>query len=452
MIFSFLKRVNSSIFLILLACLTLTQPFLLVWAQTPPAANVSPLDLELVRVQKGTDVKDTKLVSPQNWSTDEVLNLDDTIRYRWKNVVLDEKYKTSPAPNAGYLRVYKDDETKPENFLADNGSSPFSLSKVSGKLQDGDQKLIFLYVDSSGNPVSTTKSTITFKFQGISTKPSMKILSPETGSLFAKNLSREFNIELTNISLDISDTPQQPKGKVSVYFNEVKPENFLSAFSRSTDLPDKKALLKFDTTDASINWERIPDSLNTKLIFSLTNVKGDPLGIEQTLEVKTNYQNQINLGLPRVSIVEPKQDRSDTTTTSEQKFILKVENFELLGERSDKQKDGKSGYLQILIDDAPYKIIWGKQTFSLNEIGYIGDEEGRRTVKVQLVNTDFTKLDSPSSDTREIIHKPSAKSTQANQNVNEEDTVVASNSWRTIIIILTIILIVGGIAIIITKG
>jgi hypothetical protein len=450
MIFTFLKRVQGRIFLLLLACLTLIQPISLIWAQTPPPG---PLDLELVRVQKGADVKDTKLVSPQNWSTDEVLNLDDTIRYRWKNVVLDEKYKSSPAPNAGYLRVYKDDETKPENFIADNGSSPFPLSKVAGKLQDGNQKLIFLYVDSTGNPVIGTKSTITFKFQGISTKPSIKILSPEPDSLFAKNLSREFNIELTNISLDISDSPEQPKGKISLYFNEVKPENFLSAFSRSTDLPDKKALLKFDTTDSSINWERIPDSLNTKLIFVLTKVNGESFGNDQILQIKTNYQEQINFGLPKVNIVEPKMDRSDISTTGEQKFIVNVENFELLSERSDKAKDGKSGYLQIFVDDAPYKIVWGQKTFSLNEIGYNSDEEGRRTVRTQLVNTDFTKLDSPATDSREIIYKPnSSKTAQNPSNINEEDAAVASNSWRTIIIVLTIILIVGGIAIIITKG
>jgi hypothetical protein len=449
MIFTFLKRVQGRIFLLLLACLTLTHPTSLVWAQT---SSPSPLDLELVRVQKGADVKDTKLVSPQNWSTDEVLNLDDTIRYRWKNVVLDEKYKSSPTPNAGYLRVYKDDETKPENFLSDNGSSPFPLSKLAGKLKDGDQKLIFLYVDSTGNPVPTTKSTISFKFQGVSTKPTIKILSPEPGSLFAKQLLREFNIELNNITLDLSDSPQQQKGKVSLYFNEVKPENFLSTFSRSVELDEKKAFLKFDTSDLSINWERIPDSLNTKLIFVLTKVNGESLGSEQVLEVKTNYQNQINLGLPRVTIIEPKQDRSDITTTGDQKFIIGIENFELLSERSDKSKDGKSGYLQILVDDAPYKILWGQKIFSLNEIGYSSDEEGRRTVKVQLVNTDFTKLDSPTSDSREIIYKPSAKSTQTNQNVNEEDATIASNSWRTIIIVLTIILIVGGIAIIITKG
>jgi hypothetical protein len=433
--------------------LILTQSTFPVWAQTPP--EVSPLDLELVRIQKGGDVKDTKLVSPQNWSTDEVLNLDDTIRYRWKNVVLDEKYKTAPAPNAGYLRVYKDDETKPENFLTDNGSSPFPLSKIAGKIKDGDQKLIFLYVDTTGNPIPSTKSTISFKFQGVSTKPTMKILSPDSGSLFAKNLSREFNIELSNISLDTTDSPQEQKGKVSLYYNEVKPENFLSAFSRSTDLDGKdgkKALLKFDTTDSSINWDRVPDSLNTKLLFALTKINGDPLGVEQILEIKSNYQDQINLGLPKVSIVEPKADRSDITTTGEQKFIVKVENFELLGERSDKQKDGKSGYLQILIDDAPYKIIWGQQIFSLNEIGYSSEEEGRRTVKVQLVNTDFTKLDSPAIESREIIYKPSSKTTQNPQNANEEDAAVASNSWRTIIIVLTIILIVGGIAIIITKG
>jgi hypothetical protein len=415
--------------------------------QTEP---LNPIGLEITRVQIGATTKDTRFDTPGNWSIEEPLSLDDTIRYRWKNVVLDETYRDNPKPGGGYLKVYKDDETKPENFLIDNGGSPLELSKLRGKLTDGKVKLVLLFVDSTKQPLPNSKATITFNFVNKSSKPTLSLISPEPGSLLAEGVKKDFVVELENISLNATDLATEQRGKVSVYYNEVKNETFLATFSQSTRIDEKKQQLKFDFD--GIDWKKanIPDNLNTKLIFLLTKVNGESLNISQQVEVKTNFQNSLDVGLPKITILEPKKDRSDSSVTGNIRFIIGVDNFTLKKERSNVAKDGKSGYMQILIDDAPYKILWGETTFNLNEIGYSSKEEGRRTIKVQLVNTDFTKLDKETSDTIEVIYKPIEM--VAADTKETEDVGIKNSNWRTIIIILTIILIVSGIAVLITKG
>jgi hypothetical protein len=441
----FLSRIISRICVSLCLISLILSSIVGVYSQQ--STPVNPIGLEIAKIQKGDQIKDTQLISPGKWRTDEVLNLDDTIRYRWKNVILDEKYRDKPGIGGGFLRVFKDDETKPENLVADHGTSPFPLNKTTGKLKDGENTLIFLFVDSANAVVPASKVTISFNFVNQSSKPQLKITQPENGILLAPGITKEFNLELENIALDVSDSPGIPKGKLSLYYNEVKSENFVAAFTRSTPIDEQKSILKFNSTD--IDLSKVPDGLNTNLIFVLTKPNNDSLGVEQKIEVKTNFQNTIKTGLPSVTILEPKADRSDLSVTGEQKFLLQIDNFELLKTRTSGENDGKKGYLQILVDDAPYKTIWGEKNFSLNEIGYFSPEEGRRTIKVQLVNMDFTKLDNQPTDSREIIYKPT-KNVISQEESKEIQS--SSNSWRTIIIFLTIILIVGGIAILITKG
>ncbi len=417
---------------------------------TAQTDSQNPIGLEITRVQIGETTKDTKLDSPGNWSIEDSLTLDDAIRYRWKNVVLEESYRDTPKPGGGYLKIYKDDETKPENFLLDYGGSPLLLSKLRGKLTEGKVKLVFIFVDSNKLLLPNSKATITFNFINKTSKPTIKIVSPEQGSLLAEGVKKDFILELENISLNATDIATEQRGKISVYYNEVTNANFLATFSQSIKIDDKKQQLKFDFD--TIDWKKanIPDSITTKLIFVLTKVNGEALNISQQVELKTNFQNTLDIGLPKITILEPKKDRSDSSVTGNIRFIIGVDNFTIKKERSNEPKDGKSGYLQILIDDAPYKILWGEQNFSLNEIGFTSKEEGRRTIKVQLVNTDFTKLDKETSDSIEVIYKPMT-ATAVDTTENEDEGIKNSN-WRTIIVILTIILIVSGIAVLITKG
>jgi hypothetical protein len=423
-------------------------PVFNVLAQTP--ADTNSIGLEIVRVTKDGQVKDTKKESSTSWSFSEELNLDDLIRYRWNTVALDTKYKEKPDSSGGYLKLYNTDDSRPENLITEIGSSPLSLSTIGSKLKDGPNKLMFVYIDKTGQPGNPkTAVTFSFNFKNVSVKPKITIVSPSPDTLLAKGVIKDFIVDLQNFSLEGADTQNPIKGKLNLYYNEVIPTNFISTFSSSVQLDDTKSQVKFSTKN--IQFDKVPDSLTTKLIFVLTKTNGDLLDTKSEVQVKTNFQNQIDVGVPRVTIAEPKSDRSDLTVTGSQVFSINVDNFELLKERAKTPNDGKSGYLQIFIDDAPYKIFWPEKSFTLNDIGYIDKTEGRRTVKVQLVNKDFSKLDIEATDSRNIIYVPDKKGESENATA-DPDSGIKNNNWRAVIIILTIVLIVGGISILITKG
>lgn len=421
---------------------------ILVFSQTSTDTNA--IGLEISRVTKDGQVKDTKQDSPNNWSFGEELNLDDLIRYRWNTVALDLKYKDNPNSSGGYLNIYLNDDSKPENLLGQYGASPLPISAIAPKLKDGTNKILFVYIDKTGQPASpSTKVSFTFPFKNISTKPKINIVSPAPDTLLAKGVIKDFVLDLQNFGLENTDTNNPLKGKLNLYYNEVRPANFIATFSSSTQIEENKAQVKFSTKD--LDLEKIPDSLTTKLIFVLTKTNGDLLDTRSEVQIKTNYQNKIDVGIPKVTILEPKNDRTDLSVTGSQVFLIGIDNFNLLKERTSGPNDGKSGYLQIFIDDAPYKILWGEKSFSLNDIGYIDRMEGRKTVKVQLVNKDFSKLDIEATDSRNIIYIPDKKTDDSNA-ATEKDSGIKNSNWRTIIIILTVVLIIGGIAILITKG
>jgi hypothetical protein len=445
-----LKIINRLILSFSILCFILISGFynLNIFAQTSIDGNA--IGLEITRVTKDGQIKDTKKDSPNNWSFAEDLNLDDLIRYRWNTVALDLKYKDKPDSNGGYLKIYTNDDSNPANLVGEYGSSPLSLSTISTKLKEGPNKLLFVYIDKSGQPANPqTKVSFSFNFKNISVKPKLTIVSPEPDSLLAKGVVKDFIVDLQNFSLENTDTNNPIKGKINVYYNEVGTQNFVATISSSRLLEDTKFQVKVSTKDLEL--DKIPDSLTTKLIFVLTKTNGELLDIRAEVQVKTNYQNKLNVGIPKVTILEPKNDRTDLSVTGNQAFLIGIDNFELLKERSTGSSDGKSGYLQVLIDDAPYKILWPEKSFSLNDIGYIDQTEGRKTVKVQLVNKDFSKLDIDASDARNIIYIPDKKS-GPNANQDEQDNGIKNSNWRVIIIILTVVLIIGGISILITKG
>ena len=408
------------------------------------------IGLEVSRVTKDGQARETTEDTSNNWSFADTLNLDDLIRYRWSSVALNVKYKDNPDSSGGYLKVYSGDDSKPENLVLDYGSSPLALTSISGKIKDGPNKLVFVYIDKTGLPaVPATKVTFAFNFKKISTKPKITIVSPTPDALFTKGVSKDITIGLQNFALENTDSNNSNKGKLNLYYNEVIPANFLSSFSSSKQIDDTKSEVTFSSK--SIDLEKIPDSLTTKLIFVLTKTNGDLLDTREEVQVKTNYQNKLDVGIPRVTILEPKNDRTDLSVSGSEIFLIGIENFELLKERTSGINDGKSGYLQIFIDDAPYKILWPEKSFSLSQIGYVDQLEGRKTVKVQLVNRDFSKLDIDASDSRNIIFTPE-KTQNSDDTATQKDSGVKNSNWRVIIIIFTVALIVGGIAILITKG
>jgi hypothetical protein len=435
-------------FCIICLCLFGGLGSLVAYAQTGTATNA--IGLEIARITVGDQTKDTVQDTANNWSTTNELTLDDLIRYRWNTVALDLKYKENPSSSGGYLKIYLTDDSKPENLIAEYGSSPLAVSTIAPKLKEGTNRLLFVYIDKTGQPaVPQTKVSFTFPFKNISTKPKINIISPTPDTLFAKGVLKDMVVDLQNFSLENTDTNNPNKGKMNLYYNQVNPTNFIASFSSSIQVEDNKAQVKFSTKDLDLS--KIPDSLTTKLIFALTKTNGDLLDTRAEVQVKTNYQNQIDVGIPKVTILEPKNDRTDLSVTGSQVFLIGVENFNLLRERTSGPNDGKSGYLQIFIDDAPFKILWPEKSFTLNDIGYVDKTEGRKTVKVQLVNKDFSKLDIEATDSRNIIYIPDKK-TDGTDTAVEKDSGIKNSNWRTIIIILTVALIIGGIAILITKG
>ena len=153
--------------------------------------------------------------------------------------------------------------------------------------------------------------------------------------------------------------------------------------------------------------------------------------------ITNQYYHIYNRGVDKRDIFMSKADLN--------RFILSIENFEILTERKDGGNEDKKGYLQIIIDEIPQKTVFGKKEFSLNEIGFADTLEGRKSIKVQLVNKDFTKLNPEATDTVDIVYSPKSNSSTG-------EPKVQNNTWRIVIVGLTIVLVIGGIAILVTKS
>jgi hypothetical protein len=225
----------------------------------------------------------------------------------------------------------------------------------------------------------------------------------------------------------------------------------LGKFIVGRNLPDGTFEVALNSKE--LDLAKIPDSQSAKLIFVLTDTSEKVLPYQSELEIITNYSNSLNVGLPRITIVEPKKDRNDQTADSEDKFLLQVENFEILKERptgTSSNIDPKKGFLQIIITSnevsQPIQPIWSKTDFTLKELGYTSDKEEVKTITVQLVSQNFENLKPEAKDSIDIIYKPDI------QEDSKEPVRVQNNTWRLIFIGLTVVLIVGAISILITRG
>jgi hypothetical protein len=417
------------------------------------AQDSNSIGLEIPVVSQGEKRVDTRLVGNNSWVFDGELTLDDLIRYRWKSVALDTKYKAEPTAGAGYLQVYLTDDSKPENLILDFGSSPLPLSKIGSRLKDGENKILMVYVDKTGKPaVPEAKVSISFKFKNISTSPQVKVIEPLAGTVLFKDSAKDFKVELTNFSLESIDSKSINRGKVKLFINEVSDNTLLDTFENSVPVAGtNKEILSFNTR--SLLLSKIPDNQDAKFIFVLVKPDGTLTQYQEEFAVKTNYNNSLKLGLPKIAILEPQSSNNNINVTPSQKFIYEVTNFDALKTRTPGQADNKSGYVQILVDDAPYKILWpgDKKEFSLDEIGFRSKTEVQKNIKIQLVNRDFSPLDNPQSDTRTVLYIPEVTQAKIDTADNSE-TTIKNNNWRTIIIILIVVLIVGGIAVLVTKG
>ena len=415
-------------------------------------SSTNAIKLEIPKVTKvlndQSETQDVKRTGNNEWAFEGgELTLDDAIRYRWEDAFLDLAYQVSPAPRAGWLKVYLNDDSTEDNLITEFGSSPLPIARLAESLTEGPNKLLFVYIDSTtkepANPA--TKVEFNFNFRNVSTKPRVEVLAPKAGVVLANGVNHEFKLQLNNFSLTSSTKPEEKTGKLNIYQNAVGGENLIATVNTSVQGEENEYFVTFNSRD--IEFDQIPDSEEVKLIFALTNVTGDPLEYRDELLVKTNYDGSIDVGLPRVNILEPTDSRLDLTVDGNKKFVLGVENFTLLDNfESGAEVDGKQGYLQIFVDNMPVRDLWGTSEFSFNEIGYTGDS-GQKEVRVQLVNPDYTKLAPEAVDEVTVVYVPQESATEE---TNEETG--ESNQWRVVIIALVVVMIVGGIALLVLKG
>ncbi len=411
-------------------------------------SSTNAIFLEIPKVTQSENSVDAKPDGVNRWVFEGELTKDDLIRYRWNAVSLDLRYKEIATVGAGYLKVYLNDDSQPENFITDFGSSPLPISAVADRLTPGENNLLLVYIDSAtGLPaVPSTKVAFKFNYKDESVKPGLKVIEPLPGSLLADGVDQNFKIELENFQLSDTDTPKEGYGKMNVYNGDINEESLLGTIKSSSIVGDNKSLVEFSTKD--IDFSKVSDGVDKKILFVLTDLAGSILPYQNEVILKANFSGSADVGLPIVTVVEPRKDRSNISMDGNQKIILDVANFEILDSFTEGKNEGGSGYLQIFVDNSPIKTIWPKLDFSLNEIGYYSEVEGLKNVKVQLVNKDFTKLSPEASDSFNLVYIPE---------IEQDETVdaqegVQSDRWRVIIIILILIMIVGGISILVLKG
>jgi hypothetical protein len=416
-----------------------------------PINSRNPIELKISAVTKDGQKVDTRTENQDKWVFDGELNLDDAIRYNWKVADLNLKYKDTPANGGGYLKIFAEN-TNPESLLTEQGTDnyPLKLSTIAAKLKTGQNNLQFVYVNSF-TKAEYLPVTFSFNFKNATTTPAIKIVKPDPKAVFMKDVEQEIVLNLKNFKLSNSPSREANIGKLFVYANEISEKNFLGKFIVGKDLPDGTFEVTF--TSKELDLAKIGDNNSAKLIFSLTDTSEKVLNYQSELEIITNYNNTLNVGLPRITIVEPKKDRTDQSVENNDKFLLQVENFEILKERpsgNSVNPDPKKGFLQVIITSndvsQPIQPIWSKTDFTLKELGYASDTEGLKTITVQLVNQNFEKLKPEAKDSIDIIYKPQVQDTK------DQSVQVQNNTWRLVFIGLTVVLIVGAISILITRG
>ena len=416
------------------------------------AAN--SIDLRISKVTAGGQSFDNKLTSRNNWTFDEVpLSDGDSIRYSWTNSFLDIKNKQNPILSGGFLKIYLTDDSKEENLLLEYGQSPLPLNLFSARLSPGNNKLLFVYIDHTNKAESAnTKVAFNFKYNPSTNKPKITVLEPTENAVFRKTSTKNFNIQLDNFSLAESANGNPAIGKLKVYANSIKEDNLLGSFATSKEIGPSSNLVEFNSDALSKEkLQSLPDSRETKLIFVLAKTTGENLEVIAERKITTNFAETLKIESPKLTILEPRKDRTNLNVDGNTTFLLKIDNFEVLKERQDGGNEENKGYLQIFVNNQPTKTIWSNpESFTLNEIGYKDDKEGKREVMVKLVNKDFTKIDPEVVDTLSIIYQPINATT--NTAITQTTDQPENSTLRIIVISLILVLFVGGVGVLITKG
>lgn len=427
------------------------------------AINSNTIKLNVPFIQSGDKKIETKYGGNYEWEYGGDLVDGDLIRYGWNSVAIDLSYKAYPQAGAGWIQVYLNDDSSPDNLIAENGTSPLPISKISKKLTPGKNKIMLVYVNETNNPAnSTSKTTLTFGYKSNEAKtPKISnIPEPSVNTLFLDGVVRNFKIELNNFELTSVVGEDGNKGQLKLYLDKIEGKP-LVVIKTSRSIDSNRQLVEFSSKDFDSSVE-IPDKKDTKLIFVLTNSRGENTDITFERNVIMNLQGSLqDVGLAEVKIVEPKTDSSDLNIQGDTKFIVETRNFDILPQLTDTVNEDKKGYMQIYVNDVPVKTFWPKRDFTLDEIGFANELSGKKNIQVQLVNKDYTTLNPAVKSSITVNYlaknndsgKTSGNEVGSRQNEKVYSTSNESNSnWRVIVISLIASLIVASILILVFKG
>lgn len=387
------------------------------------------------------------------------LNLDDQIRYGYSSkTLININHVNNPSPTASYLKAYINDDSSEENFIANIGNSPISISSLQSKLQAGKNTVLFVWIDSPNGPTNpATKVQFTFDYAGPVTKPNVsssaniktptiEAINPGEKAVISRDSEKEFNLKLNNFLLSKNPENKPNEGVLEIYFNEIKPQNLIQTIDNGAANEAGGTDVKINTANNE-NWSKIPDSQNTKIIFLLKNSPTSQVGETKILNYITNYGGTVDIGLPKITMLEPS---FNANVKLDHIFKVKVDNFKLLNKVDTDTRETKSneGYIQIRVNDKLYVPNTDKTEFTLREIKAT-DIFGRINVRVDLVNTQFERL-KPAAFVENNVNLEKEKNDQEAVKTNNNNSKF--NNWRTIIIILTVALIWGSIAVLIARS
>ncbi|GAB4145156.1 MAG: hypothetical protein OHK0017_04470 [Patescibacteria group bacterium] len=403
---------------------------------------------------KVNQVKDGKTVStpatrpdatanPNSYTTTAKLTPDDDIRYSWNSFFIDLKnVGATPKASNGYLKVYAGTAAKEEAFITNAGQN-LPIRNIKDKLTEGQNTILFQLVSNDGKPVTpTTEVTFSFDFTSASILPSVKVTSPKDGAILSGTAVQDFKIETPNFTLENNATLKQGSGRLTVYWDEVKDDKLVGTVYKNEFRSDE------------LDFAKIPDGKDRKLIFVLRDNKNNPLNpsAEASLTVRTNYQNTIDIGIPRITIVLPNKADKDIALNEYDKIAVKVENFNLVDNTADNNPEDGKGVLQVSLDGKKVGENLTKTEFTLADLNIGTLEKGQKELKVELVQKNFEKLSPEAIDTLKFQYEPKLTANTSTQATDTTTDEVQNPAWKVIIVILVVILIIGGIAVLITKA
>jgi hypothetical protein len=431
--------------------LTFASPLVSVSAQLEDPAP-SNINLAITKVLKDGKDQVTEKVSLNKFVFNDSLSESDSIKYQWDNTRILTSFKDKPALCCGFVNAYLEDETIESNFLFTTGSDdyPIKISKFSNKLKPGKNTLILVFFNHT-NKATTNKSTLTFDYvskTNPASKPTITVIKPSPNAVFSKEITQNILLDIENFILT-KDTENKSEntGKLNIYANDTN--NLLETIDTGLILTGGKIRVDFKP-ETIAKFSKLPDSKNTKLIFQLvTQSKAEPVG-EATFDIITNFNKSTDLGLPTISITDPSKESTSTSITEDKVFLLDFQNFTVLEKeplQSIISPTNREGFIQIFVNNVPIVTKWPKKDFTLKEIGYVSQDSGEKEIKVQLVNVNFEKLAPDAGDKVKVQYINTIASA-----TKKQDSETQSSNWKIIIIVLTVILIVGGILISITKS